>query len=109
VCACIHRARLPNVVTGGFALGWRSMSNASVPHDLDAALAQHRAELHRYCYRMLGSLADADDALQEAMLGAWKGIETFCSRCGVRPFSSGRQTARPSTSARARLSIGLVR
>lgn len=49
-----------------------------------------RAELHAHCYRMLGSLADADDALQEALLGAWRGFSGF-EPCGV----SVRQNARP--------------
>jgi RNA polymerase sigma-70 factor (ECF subfamily) len=39
--------------------------------------APHRQPLHRHCYRILGSLHDADDAVQETMLRAWRGIGGF--------------------------------
>jgi RNA polymerase sigma-70 factor (ECF subfamily) len=44
----------------------------------------YRAELHAHCYRMLGSLHDAEDALQNALLGAWRGLPSFEGRAGVR-------------------------
>ena len=37
----------------------------------------HRRELQVHCYRMLGSVQDAEDALQETMLAAWQGIGGF--------------------------------
>jgi RNA polymerase sigma-70 factor (ECF subfamily) len=44
----------------------------------------HRAELHAHCYRMLGSLHDAEDALQEALLRAWRGLCQFEGRSALR-------------------------
>jgi RNA polymerase sigma-70 factor (ECF subfamily) len=46
----------------------------------------HRAELHAHCYRMLGSLHDAEDALQDALLRAWKGLPRFEGRSAVRSW-----------------------
>jgi RNA polymerase sigma-70 factor, ECF subfamily len=48
--------------------------------------APHRQPLHRHCYRILGSLHDADDALQETMLRAWRGIERFQPRAPLRSW-----------------------
>jgi RNA polymerase sigma-70 factor (ECF subfamily) len=46
----------------------------------------YRAELHAHCYRMLGSVQDAEDALQEALLGAWRGLGGFEGRSSLRAW-----------------------
>jgi RNA polymerase sigma-70 factor, ECF subfamily len=46
----------------------------------------HRGELHAYCYRMLGSVHDAEDALQDALLRAWRGLHGFEGRGSVRSW-----------------------
>ncbi|PXY35415.1 sigma-70 family RNA polymerase sigma factor [Prauserella flavalba] len=45
-----------------------------------------RRELHAHCYRMLGSVHDADDALQDALLRAWKGLSRFEGRSSLRSW-----------------------
>jgi RNA polymerase sigma-70 factor (TIGR02960 family) len=46
----------------------------------------HRRELQVHCYRMLGSLQDAEDALQEVLLTAWQGLAGFEGRSSVRTW-----------------------
>ena len=46
----------------------------------------HRGELHAHCYRMLGSVPDAEDALQEALLRAWRGLPGFEGRSSLRSW-----------------------
>jgi RNA polymerase sigma-70 factor, ECF subfamily len=46
----------------------------------------HRRALHAHCYRMLGSVADAEDALQEALLRAWRGLPRFEGRGSFRSW-----------------------
>jgi RNA polymerase sigma-70 factor, ECF subfamily len=46
----------------------------------------YRNELHAHSYRMLGSVHDADDALQDALLRAWRGLEKFEQRSSLRSW-----------------------
>src|SRR5215208_515225 len=46
----------------------------------------YRRELHAHCYRMLGSVHDADDALQETLLAAWRGRSGFEGRSSLRTW-----------------------
>src|ERR687887_1321209 len=46
----------------------------------------HRRELQFHCYRILGSMQDAEDALQETMLGAWRGLGRFQQRASLRAW-----------------------
>src|ERR1700744_3288556 len=46
----------------------------------------HRRELQVHCYRMLGSLHDAEDALQDTLLAAWQGLDGFQERASVRTW-----------------------
>src|SRR3954466_5778727 len=47
-------------------------------------IAPRRRELFAHCYRMTGSVQDAEDALQESLLAAWRGLGSFQQRSGLR-------------------------
>jgi RNA polymerase sigma-70 factor (TIGR02960 family) len=46
----------------------------------------YRRELQVHCYRILGSLQDAEDALQETLLAAWQGLDGFAERASIRTW-----------------------
>jgi RNA polymerase sigma-70 factor (ECF subfamily) len=56
------------------------------PGELERRLEQHRRELNGYCYRMLGSPFEAEDAVQETMLRAWRGFDRFEGRAALRSW-----------------------
>ncbi len=53
---------------------------------LEQQLEEHRRELTGYCYRMLGSPFEAEDAVQETMLRAWRGLDRFQGRAALRSW-----------------------
>jgi RNA polymerase sigma-70 factor, ECF subfamily len=54
--------------------------------DIEATLEQYRRELTAYCYRMLGSAFEAEDAVQETLLRAWRGYDRFEGRAQLRSW-----------------------
>lgn len=66
-------------------MGW--VSALTVTHDeLAARLEEHRAELNAYCYRMLASPFEAQDAVQETFIRAWRAFDRFEGRASLRSW-----------------------
>ena len=59
---------------------------ATVQSATAEALEQHRRELTGYCYRMLGSAFDAEDAVQETMVRAWRSLDRFEGRSALKSW-----------------------
>ena len=84
------------------------MSDLTAATDIDSRLEGHRVELTGYCYRMLGSAFEAEDAVQDTMVRAWRNFEKFEGRSSLRSWlyriatnvcldmlNAGKKRARP--------------
>ncbi len=79
--------RMAAISTG--SIGEQELLDAARGGDEDAfrrLVEDHRAGLHAHCYRMLGSLHDAEDALQDTLLHAWRGLPRFQGRSSTRTW-----------------------
>ena len=59
---------------------------AAAQDEFERLVGPYRRELHAHCYRMLASVHDADDALQDALLRAWRGLGRFEGRSSLRAW-----------------------
>ena len=62
------------------------MEQSVAPPALEQRLEEHRSELTGYCYRMLGSPFEAEDAVQDTFLRAWRGFDRFEGRAALRSW-----------------------
>jgi RNA polymerase sigma-70 factor, ECF subfamily len=77
----------PRIALGERTMTERELLHAACDGDADAfrrLVEPHHAMLHARCYRMLGSRHDGEDALQDALLRAWRGLCGFNGRSGFR-------------------------
>jgi len=82
------RGDLPSYLRGGAAMSAGSGTHV-LPRGRDefgAAVEPYRRELQLHCYRMLGSLQDAEDLVQETLLRAWRKQDTFEGKAPVRAW-----------------------
>jgi RNA polymerase sigma-70 factor, ECF subfamily len=81
-----HAARFPPVNPLPYD-GLMTQSQTATPTaEHERRLEQHRTELVGYCYRMLGSPFEAEDAVQETMIRAWRALDRFEGRSALRSW-----------------------
>ena len=61
-------------------------TTTAMPQELEDRFEQHRVELRGFCYRMLASPFDAEDAVQETFIRAWRGDDSFEGRASLRSW-----------------------
>jgi RNA polymerase sigma-70 factor (TIGR02960 family) len=88
----------------GDALGEAVLARARAGDEeaFRALTEPHRRELQLHCYRILGSVHDAEDMVQETLLAAWRGLEAFEGRASVRSWLYRIATNRCLNALRAR-------
>src|SRR5919202_1954713 len=64
----------------------QELPTVRAPAELGQRLEQHRSELTAYCYRMLASPFEAEDAVQETFVRAWRGFDRFEGRAALRSW-----------------------
>src|SRR5256885_13372789 len=84
-----HHTRRAGLARPDDTASERQLLAAARAGDEDAfarLVAPYRVQLHAHCYRMLGSVPDAEDALQETLLRAWRGVPRFEARSSPRSW-----------------------
>jgi RNA polymerase sigma-70 factor (ECF subfamily) len=70
------------MVTGDLVVAARAGDGKA----FQALVEPHRRELHVHCYRMLGSVQDAEDMVQETLMAAWRGFDGYEGRASIRSW-----------------------
>jgi RNA polymerase sigma-70 factor (ECF subfamily) len=69
-----------------FDVSTETVTTTTPVFDIDGALERHRTELRGYCERLLGSAADAEDAVQDTLVRGWRNIDRFEGRSSLRSW-----------------------